>query len=57
MSHALMAVRRARRHVAQLRLRRPIRDYPSGYLRFVVLATKPGEMCGLAVIWHNAGVS
>ena len=47
MSHALMVVRRGRRHVAQLRLRRPIRDKPSGYLRFAALATKPGEKCGL----------
>ena len=31
-----------------LRLRRPIRDNPSGYLRFVALATKSGEICGLA---------
>jgi len=30
--------------VAQLRLRRPIRDNPSGYLRFAALATKPGEI-------------
>jgi len=33
--------------VALLRLRRPIRDKPSGYLRFAALATKPGEKCGL----------
>ena len=33
--------------VARLRLRRPIRDKPSGYLRFAALATKPGEKCGL----------
>jgi len=33
--------------VAQLRLRRPIRDNPSGYLRFATLATKPGEKCEL----------
>jgi hypothetical protein len=33
--------------VAQLRLRRPIRDNPSGYLRFAALATKPGEISGL----------
>jgi hypothetical protein len=46
MSHALVAVRRGRRHVALLRLRRPIRDKPSGYLRFAVLATKPGEKSG-----------
>jgi len=32
--------------VAQLRLRRPIRDKPSGYLRFAALATKPGEKSG-----------
>jgi hypothetical protein len=50
MSHALVAVRRGRRHVAQLRLRRPIRDKPSGYLRFAALATKPGEKCGLVPI-------
>jgi len=47
MSHALMVVRRGRRHVALLRLRRPIRDKPSGYLRFAALATKPGEKSGL----------
>ena len=29
--------------VALLRLRRPIRDNPSGYFRFAALATKPGE--------------
>ena len=39
--------------VAQLRLRRPIRDIPSGYLRFAALATKPGEKCGLVV--HRYG--
>jgi hypothetical protein len=33
--------------VAQLRLRRPIHNKPSGYLRFAALATKPGEICGL----------
>jgi hypothetical protein len=33
--------------VAQLRLRRPIRDKPSGYLRFAALATKSGEKSGL----------
>jgi tetratricopeptide (TPR) repeat protein len=32
--------------VAQLRLRRPIRDKPSGHLRFSVLATKLGEKGG-----------
>jgi len=47
MSHALVAVRRGRRHVALLRLRRPIRDKPSGYLHFAALATKPGEKSGL----------
>jgi len=47
MSHALMVVRRGRRHVALLLLRRPIRDKPSGYSRFAALATKPGEKCGL----------
>jgi len=34
--------------VAQLRRRRSIHDKPSGYLRFAALATKPGEICGLA---------
>ena len=34
--------------VAQLRLRRPIRDKPNGYLRFTALVTKPGEICRLA---------
>jgi hypothetical protein len=34
---------------ARLQLRRPIRDKPSGYLRFAVLATKPGEKSGLRV--------
>ena len=43
MSHALVAVRRGRRHVAQLRCRRPIHDKPSGNLRFAALVTKPGE--------------
>ncbi len=33
--------------VAVLRLRRPIRDNPSGYLRFAALATKPDEKSGL----------
>jgi hypothetical protein len=33
--------------VAQLRLRHPIRNKLSGYLRFAALATKPGEKCGL----------
>jgi signal transduction histidine kinase len=31
-----------------LRLLRPIRDKPSGYLRFAALATKPGEKSRLA---------
>jgi len=35
--------------VAQLRLRRPIHDKPSGYLRFAALATKPGEKSGLDI--------
>jgi len=35
--------------VAQLRLRRPIRDKPIGYLRFAALATKPGEICRLEI--------
>ena len=44
--------------VALLRQRRPIRDKPSGYLRFAALATKPGEKCGLVGIgdpidWSN----
>jgi len=34
--------------VALLRLRRPIHNKPSGYLRFAALATKPGEISGLA---------
>ena len=34
--------------VVQLRLRRPIRDKHSGYLRFAALATKPSEISGLA---------
>jgi len=38
---------KARRNVALLRLRRPIRDKPSGYLRFAALVTKPGEKNGL----------
>ena len=46
MSNAPVAVRRGHRHVAQLRLRRPIREKPRGYLRFAVLATKPGEKSG-----------
>ena len=33
--------------VGLLRLRRPIHNKPSGYLRFAVLATKPGEISGL----------
>ena len=33
--------------VAQLRLRRPIHNKHSEYLRFATLATKPGEICGL----------
>ena len=33
--------------VALLRLRRPIHNNPSGYLRFAALATKPGEKSGL----------
>jgi hypothetical protein len=36
--------------VAILRLRRSIRDKPSGYLRFAALATKPGEESGLFLI-------
>ena len=35
--------------VALLRVRRPICDKPSGYLRFAALVTKPGEKSGLAV--------
>ena len=38
---------KARSNVAQLRLRRPIRDKPNGYLRFATLVTKPGEICRL----------
>jgi hypothetical protein len=49
MNHALVAVRRGRRHVALLLLRRPIRDKPSGCLRFAALAAKPGEKCGLVL--------
>ena len=47
--------------VAQLRLRRPIHNKPSGYLRFATLATKPGEISGwvygaLLERPHNAAV-
>jgi len=42
--------------VAQLRLRRPIHDKPSGYLRFAALATKPGEKSGLIVGIRSAGI-
>ncbi len=34
-------------NVVILRLRRPIRDKPTGYLRFAALATKRGEISGL----------
>ena len=33
--------------VVRLRLRRPIRDKPNGYLRFTALVSKPGEKTGL----------
>ena len=35
--------------VVQLRLRRPNRDDPNGYLRFAALVTKPGEICRLDI--------
>ena len=46
MSHALMVVRRGRRHGARLRLRHPIRDKTSGYLRFAALALNPVRRAG-----------
>jgi len=36
--------------VALLRLRRPIHNKPSGYLRFAALAPKPGEISGLTAV-------
>jgi len=42
--------------VALLRLRRPIHNKPSGYLRFAALATKPGEISGLKVPYVNTQV-
>jgi hypothetical protein len=49
MSHAPVAVRRSRRHVGQLRRRRPIRDKPSGYQRFSTLATNPVRNAGSGI--------
>ena len=49
MSHALMAVQRARRNVVRLRLRRPIPENPNISLPFAALVTRPGEKRGLSV--------